>query len=190
MSLIKSLHIFAMLLLLASCGMEGDLNPSSADKRPTVTPGSIGWQVSQKAADFSAPDTRYGTFTLSDYLAGGMNASDAVVLYFTMWCPICMGHSDHIYYNILPQFQLRGKTTYLLVDYVSGSISATINAEAANGYKGSQFVTIADETGAIANTLHGSMGTTIVIDTNGIIQMNEDFRTGDNLIATLNRILP
>ena len=189
MSLIK-VALLCSFLLLASCGMEGDMNPSSADMRPTVTAGSIGWQVTQQAANFSAPETKGGTFTLSDYLAGGVNASDAVVFYFTMWCPICMGHTDHIYYNIMPQFQARGKTTYVLVDYVSGSIAATINAEAANGYKGSQFVTISDETGSISNTLHGSMGTTIVVDTNGIIQMNEDFRTGDNLIATLNRILP
>ncbi len=189
MSLIKSSFI-AMLLLLASCGMEGDLNPSSQDQRPAVIAGSIGFQVSQKAADFTAPDTRGGTFLLSDYLAGGAKASDAVVLYFTMWCPICMGHTDHIFYNIMPQFQLRGNTTYVLIDYVSGSITATQNAEAANGYAGSTFVTIADINQSILNQLQGTMGKTIVIDTNGIIQMNEDFRTGDNLIATLNKVLP
>ncbi len=190
MPLIKSIALSLLLLLLAACGMEGNLNPSSEDKRPTVVAGTVGSQVSQQAANFTAPDTKGGTFVLSDYLLGGAQASDAVVLYFTMWCPICMSHTDHIYQNILPQFQARGKTTYVLVDYVSGSLTATQVSETVNGYAGSQFVTIADINQSILNQLQGSMGKTIVIDSNGIIQMNEDFRTGANLISTLNSVLP
>ena len=166
------------------------LHPSGKDLRPTVVAGSIGPYVSQKAANFTAPNTTGGTFDLSDYLAGGANASDAVVLYFTMWCPICMGHTDHLFWNIIPQFTARGTTTYILVDYVSGSISSTTVSEMVNGYAGSIFTTIADENQSIMSQLQGAMGKTIVIDSNGIIQMNEDFRTGANLVTTLDRILP
>ncbi len=190
MSMIKVL-LYSALLTLTACGnMADDLNPSGDDLRPTVVANSIGSQPLQKAADFSAPATNNTTFKLSDHLAGGPFASDAVVLYFTMWCPICLSHTDHLLFNIIPQFQGRGTTTYVLVDYVSGSIASTTVSEAVNGYAGSVFTTIADENQNILTQLNGAMGKTIVLDAQGIIQMNEDFRTGDNLIHTLNRILP
>jgi len=184
-------YLLITMLMLASCGnMADDLNPSSDDLRPTVVANSIGSQPGQKAADFSAPATNNTTFKLSDYLAGGPFASDAIVLYFTMWCPICIPHTDNLLYNVIPQFQGRGTTTYVLVDYVSGSIASTTVSEAVNGYAGSIFTTIADENQSILTQLNGAMGKTIVIDTQGVIQMSEDFRTGDNLIKALNRILP
>ena len=191
MSSIKLSAIILAVSLLGACGnMADDLKPSGNDSRPAVTYGSTGNQVSQTVLDFSAPDTNNGTFVLSDHLAGGANASDAVVLYFTMWCPICMGHTDHLFFNIIPQFQTRGKTTYVLVDYVSGSISATIVSEAVNGYAGSIFTTIADENQSILTQLGGAMGKVVVIDGNGTIQMSEDFKTGANLVSTLDKILP
>jgi len=188
--MIKMLMLFAALTLSACGNMADDLNPSGNDLRPTVVANTIGAQPGQIAADFSAPATNGTTFKLSDYLAGGPFASDAVVLYFTMWCPICISHTDHLLYNIIPQFQARGKTTYVLVDYVSGSIASTTVSEAVNGYAGSVFTTIADENQSILTQLEGAMGKTIVIDSAGVIQMSEDFRTGDNLIQTLNRVLP
>ena len=187
---IKVLLLTALLTLSACGNTLDDLNPSSDDLRPTVIANSIGSQPGQKAADFFAPATDGTTFKLSDYLAGGTFSSDAVVFYFTMWCPICISHTDHLLFNIIPQFQGRGTTTYVLVDYVSGSIASTTVSEAVNGYAGSIFTTIADENQTILSQLNGAMGKTIVIDNNGIVQMNEDFRTGDNLIHTLNRILP
>ncbi len=191
MCMTKYSALLIPMLWLAACGnMADDLNPSGEDLRPGVTANSIGSQPSQKAADFSAPATNSTTFKLSDHLAGGAFPADAVVLYFTMWCPICIAHTDHMLYNIIPQFQGRGTVVYVLVDYVSGSIASTTVSEAVNGYAGSVFTTIADENQSILNQFHGAMGKTIVIDTNGIIQMNEDFRTGDALIQTLNRILP
>ncbi|MDX8387915.1 MAG: redoxin family protein [Ghiorsea sp.] len=191
MSLIKISTIILTCALLAACGnLSDDLIPSGNDLRAAVTSGSTGNQVSQTVSDFSASNTNNGTFVLADHLAGGTNASDAVVLYFTMWCPICMSHIDHLFFNIIPQFKARGKTTYVLVDYVSGSISATVVSEAVNGYAGSIFTTIADENQAILGQLGGAMGKVIVIDGNGIIQMSEDFKTGANLVSTLDKILP
>ena len=190
MSITKT-YMLAALLMLTACGSTfDDLAPSGEDLRPSVTANTVGSQPSQISADFSAPATNGTTFKLSDYLTGGAFASDAVVLYFTMWCPICISHTDHILYNIIPQFQTRGTTVYVLVDYVSGSIASTTVSEAVNGYAGSVFTTIADENQSLLNQFQGAMGKTIVIDKNGVIQMNEDFRTGDNLIQTLNTILP
>ncbi len=188
--LIQVLLCFALLTLTACGNMVDDLNPSGDDLRPTVVANSIGSQPLQKAADFAAPATNNTTFKLSDYLAGGPFAADAVVLYFTMWCPICLSHTDHLLFNIIPQFQGRGTTTYVLVDYVSGSIASTTVSEAVNGYAGSVFKTIADENQSILTQLNGAMGKTIVIDAQGVIQMNEDFKTGAKLISVLNNLLP
>ena len=191
MSTIKQLIMISLTLFLASCGdMADDLRPSGDDLRSAITANSTGAQVGQKSIDISAPNADGSTFVLSDYLAGGAKASDAVVLYFTMWCPICLSHTDHMLYNIVPQFQSRGKTTYVLVDYVSGSVAATKVSELVNGYAGSVFTSIADENQVILSQLQGAMGKVIVIDGNGIIQMSEDYKTGDNLSATLDKILP
>ncbi len=187
---IKVLLLTALLTLTACGNTLDDLNPSSDDLRPTVVANSSGSQPGQKAADFSAPATNGTTFKLSDYLAGGPFASDAIVLYFTMWCPICISHTDNLLYNVIPQFQGRGTTTYVLVDYVSGSIASTTVSEAVNGYAGSVFTTIADENQTILTQLNGSMGKTVVMDAQGIIRMNEDYRTGTKLIQTLQHILP
>lgn len=190
MFMIKAL-LLSSLLLLASCGnLADDLNPSGNDLRPTVVANTIGSQPSQIAADFSAPATNGTVFTLSDHLTGGAFASDAVVLYFTMWCPICISHTDNILFNIIPQFQGRGTTTYVLVDYVSGSITATTVSEAVNGYAGSVFKTIVDENQGLLNQFSAAMGKTVVIDKNGVIQMNEDYKTGTQLAAVLDRLLP
>lgn len=183
--------MLAALLMLTACGNTlDDLTPSGEDLRPAVTANTVGSQPTQIAADFSAPATNGTIFKLSDYLAGGAFSSDAVVLYFTMWCPICISHTDHLLFNIIPQFQGRGTVVYVLVDYVSGSIASTTVSEAVNGYAGSVFTSIADENQTILNQLNGAMGKTIVINNAGIIQMNEDFRTGDKLISVLNTILP
>ena len=191
MSMIKPFIMVSLTLLLSACGdMVDDLKPSGEDLRTTITANSTGSQVGQKSVDITAPNTDGTTFLLSDYLAGGTQASDAVVFYFTMWCPICLSHTDHMLYNVIPQFQSRGKTTYVLVDYVSGSIAATQVSESVNGYNGSVFTTIADENQAILSQLEGAMGKVIVIDGNGIIQMSEDYKTGANLSAALDKILP
>jgi len=193
MFMIKPYHysLLISLLWLTACGnMADDLNPSGNDLRPSIVANSIGNQPGQIAADFSAPATNSTTFKLSDHLAGGAFAADAVVLYFTMWCPICLSHTDHMLYTIIPQFQGRGTVVYVLVDYVSGSIASTTVSEAVNGYAGSVFTTIADEKQSILTQLNGAMGKTIVIDAQGVIQMSEDFKTGTKLTNVLNNILP
>ena len=186
--LASALGLFA-LLLLGGCEVTDDLSPSGEDKRPDVTAGSIGNYPGQVAADFTAKDSLNQDYTLSEHLAGGATPADAIVLYFTMWCPICLGHSDHMLYAVMPEFAARGNVEFLLVDYVSGSVAVTRAQELANGYSGS-FTTLADIDLALLEQFDAAMGTTIVIDATGTIKMNEDYKDGSKLSETLDALLP
>jgi peroxiredoxin len=179
-----------LLLLLGGCQIGDNLNPSGDDRRPDVTPGTIGYLPGQTAADFSVADSHGDTVTLSQHLAGGATPADAVVLYFTMWCPICLSHSDHLALTVAPQFATRGTVRYFLVDYVSGSVSATHSAEMINGYDGSVFATLADVDQAVYDQFHAAMGTVVVIDANGKILVNEDYRDGSPVMDVLDALLP
>ena len=194
MSYVKNLPQLLVLCLLVTglggCDMKDDLLPSSSDNTSTVIAGSIGNQPTQISADFTLKDIYNADFVLSDHLTGGSNPADVVVLYFTMWCPICTSHTDYIYTNVIPQFAGRGDVHYVLVDYVSGSVSATFAAAQANGYVTPQFDILADVNRAVLNQFDGAMGITVVIDNDGTILMNEDFRTGETLIDILDQQLP
>ncbi|MCW8831634.1 MAG: peroxiredoxin family protein [Gammaproteobacteria bacterium] len=194
MSCVKTLWQLLILTLLlvglSACDIKDDLLPSDDDERGTVESGSIGNMPGQIAADFTLKNIFNNDFVLSDHLAGGSDPADVVVLYFTMWCPICTSHTDHIYTNIIPQFSSRGTVVYALIDYVSGSVSATYNIAQANGYLTPKFDILADVDQAIYNQFNGAMGITIVIDSDGTILMNEDFRSGETLVEILDQQLP
>lgn len=190
-SLRRLLLLVALLPALAGCNdVTDDLLPSNSDERGAVVAGSIGFLPTQKAADFTVADSLGNTFTLSDHLAGGSAAVDAVVLYFTMWCPVCLSHSDHLYNVVRPQFSGRGNVVYALVDYVSGSVTATRLAALANGYAGSAFVTLADVDQGLLDQFNAAMATVVVIDSSGTILLNEDYRDGSPLVAALDQLLP
>ncbi len=186
----KWFSLVCLALLLGGCDVQDDLLPSGSDERPTVSIGTVGIEPGQIAADFTLSDSLGNPFTLSDQLAGGAQAADAVVLYFTMWCPICLGHSDHLLWEIEPRFRARGTVRYVLVDYVSGSVVATRSSEVANGYSGSIFTTLADSHQALFRQFDAAMGTTIVIAADGTIWMNEDYKDGSKLSAMLDGLLP
>jgi len=187
----STLFIILMGLALSACNdLTNDLLPSSSDKRATVIAGSTGNQPGQIAANFIIKDSLNNDFILADYLTGGSQPTDVVVLYFTMWCPVCLSHSDHIYNTVMPQFNARGNVIYGLVDYVSGSVSATRASEVANGYAGSDFIALSDIDQSLFNQLNGSMGVIIVIDNDGTILLNEDFRNGQALQTILDQQLP
>ena len=196
MSCVKTLRqlltLSLLLIGLSACDMKDDLLPSDDDDRGSVEPGSIGHLPGQVAADFTLKDIYGDDFVLSDYLVGGGGgkSADVVVLYFTMWCPICTSHTDYIYTNIIPQFANRGTIVYGLVDYVSGSVSATYAQASANGYLTPKFNILADVNQAVLNQFNGAMGITVVIDSDGTILMNEDFRAGETLIEILDQQLP
>lgn len=186
----KLLSAFLLSAALSACDIQDDLLPSDSDKRTSVVLGSVGSSPGQIAADFTVKDSLNNDFVLSDYLTGGSTPADIVVLYFTMWCPVCLSHTDHMYNTVLPQFSSRGTVVYGLVDYVSGSVSASRNEELANGYAGSAFTVLSDENLILMNQFNGGMGIVVIIDSDGTILLNEDYRNGSALIQTLDAQLP
>jgi alkyl hydroperoxide reductase subunit AhpC len=174
-----SCKIFVVLLFLVfSAGCGDNLFPSGEDKRPSVLAGSSGGDVSQKAPDFSVPDINDTPVTLTSSTSGKKGA----VFYFTMWCPICDTHMSSIRSSVAPLFP---DVSFFLVDYLTGSIAGAASSASSNGYTGGIFTTLADTNHTLTNIFRGTMGTTVVIDSTGIIRMNEDYRDGTNLRSTL-----
>lgn len=179
---LNKLILAVILLLITGCGsMKDDLLPSGADKRPAVQQGTTGPAVGQLAPDFVLSDTLGNTVTLSTILP----QQKAVVLYFTMWCPTCDSHMSHMRNSVIPQFPL---VKFYAIDYVSGSVAESRNAELSNGYGGSPFTVLADTTQKVLHEYQGTMGTTIVIDAGGVVNMNEDYKDGTRLEAILTTV--
>ena len=168
-----------LILALASCG--DNLVPDGNDKRPVAQPGTTGPGVSQNAPQFSVSDIDGNTVTLASALSG----KSAVVLYFTMWCPICDTHMSHLRTSIVPSFP---NVAVFLVDYVSGSVADARNAAVSSGYYGGGFNTLADNGSGLLQSYAATMGTTVVIDSSGVIKMSEDFKDGVKLQAVLSAL--
>jgi peroxiredoxin len=172
MSFVKHIALL-LVLLIAGCGdITDDLAPSGDDKRPEVVAGSPGHDVGQVGPDFTLSDTLRNLVTLSSELT----AADGVVLYFNMWCPICDSHMSHIRTDIAPDFP---SVDFLMVDYVTGSVSASRSAQLSNGY--TDFTVLADVDQSVLDQYHATMGTTVVIDSTGMVRMNEDYKDGVKL---------
>ena len=176
---ISGLLLVASLLLAACDGMMDDLIPSGEDKRPVVDTSIIGTQVGQITADFILQDTLYAYRSLHTELdAQGISG---VVLYFTMWCPICDSHASHMRANVMPNFP---NVQFFLVDYVTGSVANARTAQVNNGF--TNIDTLADVNQEVFNLYRASMGTTVVIGSaEKRVRMNEDYRDGVRLIETL-----
>ena len=167
---------------LAGCdGITDDLRPSGDDNRSNVEAGTSGTQVSQISPDFSVFDTLGSSRGLYDELG----ASTGVVLYFTMWCPICDTHMSHMRAQVMPDFPA---VQFFLVDFVSGSVESSRAAQISNKYE--DIETLVDSNQALLDLYNASMGTTVVIDSVGnIVRMNEDYKDSVKLTETL-RALP
>ncbi len=180
--LIKPIVLLATLLFvlfgLAGCGgITDDLVPSDEDKQPPVEEGTSGTEVGQISPDFFVQNTLDETRGLYDELS----TSTGVVLYFTMWCPICDTHASHMRAQVMPSFPT---VQFFLVDFVSGSVAASRTAQLDNGY--GDIETLADIDQKLFGLYKASMGTTVVIDSAGnIVRMNEDYKDGVKLIKTL-----
>jgi len=162
---------------LSGCqDLSDDLSPDGGDQRPEVAAGSAGSQVSQLAPLFTAVDSLGVTHTL----AGELATVDGVVLYFTMWCPTCDSHMSHIRSSLMVNFP---NVTFLIVDYVTGSMAVSRAAQLANGYAG--FTVLVDTALSLHKDFDGGMGVTVVIDSSGIVQFNEDYKDGVKVRATL-----
>jgi len=175
----KCLPACLLITLLSTAGCQGvtdDLTPSDNDERPSVESGTIGSQPTQLAPNFTAVDTLNNNHTLTDELA----LTDGVVLYFTMWCPICDSHKSHIRSQLIPEFP---NVRFLVIDYVTNSVTSSRAAQLANGYAG--LTVLSDSNQALHDTFKGSMGITVVIDSSGTVQLNEYYKDGRKLRATL-----
>lgn len=173
-NIFRAILLVAVLLMLAACG--DNLFPSGEDKRPAVISGSTGPAPGQKAADFTVSDSSGVSVSLTAALA----SRKGIVLYFTMWCPICDSHMSNMRERI-PAFPDVG---FYAVDYVSGSVADAGISAAANGFAGS-FHILADTNRLLLSNLQATMGTTVVIDSSGSVRMNEDYRDGSRLAAVL-----
>lgn len=171
--------LFGLFLLLLIAGCQDDLNPSGDDKRPTVETGIIGNQVGQIAPDFTVESTINSAHTLSSE----WQTHEAVVLYFTMWCPICDEHMSHLRATYLSNYP---NVQFLLVDYVNGSVNSSRSAQFASGYGAMTVLVDIDKT--IEKLYDGTMGTTIVVDSIGIVRMNQSYSDGSKLGQVLGEL--
>jgi peroxiredoxin len=165
----------ALLFSLQGCG--NNLVPDGSDKR-LQTPGSVG----QNAPVFSISDVDGNIVTLPAALSG----KSGIVLYFTMWCSICDVHMDHIRSVDMPAFPNVG---FYLVDYVSVSVADARTAALSDGFYGTAGLTVLAGFGnAVVTDYDATMGTTVVIDSSGVIRMNEDFKDGARLQSVLSAL--
>lgn len=185
MFFISKLQMIALLvftLCLTACGE--NLLPSDSDKRSSVVAGSEGHLPTQKARDFTIPRTDEQDVTLSNYLAGGSDAADAVLIYFTMWCSTCAAHTSDIVSTIKPLFADKD-VHFLIVDYVSGSLADTTIEKENNISDSWGLEVLSDFQNTVKDQLHGGMGVTVVIDGDGTILYNQDYGNGLKVIEAL-----
>jgi len=169
------------MLLSGACGeLLDDLNPSGDDKRSVYDAGTTGPYVGQTAPEFTVPDSLGVPVTLSSQLA----VADAVVLYFTMWCPICEVHMSHLRQHVVGSYPT---VSFFLVDFVSGSVSKSRLAQVSYGY--TDFTVLADADVAVMDAYNGGMGITALIGSDGVIRLNEDYKDGFRLKEALDALL-
>jgi len=159
-------------VLLSAC--QEDLLPSNdpLENTNTIKQGSIVEDLSYTLSDGSQK-----TFSSE------LSMHDAVVIYFTMWCPVCDSHMSHIRNELVPEYT---NVKFILLDYVSGSIAYTLDAQQANGYL--DFDVIADYNNQLEEYFNGTMATTVVIDKNFIVKFKGLFKTTSDIKATLDSL--
>lgn len=171
MRLIKLLPLIATLSLLTGC-LE-DLNPDSTDLRSEE---DLAPKVS---GDFSATTSLNDSMNLADELL----INDAIVLYFTMWCPLCDSHMSHIQNDVMGNYP---NVQFYMVDYVSGNVSQSRSSQVANGFGSLQL--LVDNNQSLLNQYTATMASVIVIDDQNQILLNEDYKNGARLIDALDNL--
>lgn len=161
------------IFLLAAC--QEDLLPSN-DQLPMTSLSEVG-----SALEFDL------SFTLNTGETESLNQQleehDLLVLYFTMWCPTCQNHAASLRQDFVNQYP---NTKFMLIDYVSSSVNNSRQTQIASS--AADFIVVSDYNGKLKSRLNGTMATTIVIDKNLVIQMNETFKDGSRLADVLNQL--
>ena len=168
---IKLISLVITSWLLTAC-LE-DLNPESKDLRSDNEKGPL------YSDNFTAIDTLNNSISLSDELL----SHDAVVLYFTMWCPLCDSHMSHIRRQLIDQYS---NVRFLMVDYVSANVSQSRSSQRANGFD--DLTLLVDNQQALLNIYSATMASVIVINDQNLILLNEDYKNGSRLIETLDNL--
>ena len=170
------MRIFTLLAILTGIAGCSNLLPDGSDLR-SQNGSSHGFAVGQTAPEFSLTDSDGNTVTLSQALSG----KSAVVIYFTMWCSICTGHSDELLSTMLPAY---GSAKFLLVDYVSASPAEAKLMKDFSGYGAAGFTVLSDSGQNLLNSYGGTMATTVIIDSTKKIRLNESYKK-DRILAIL-----
>ncbi len=144
-----------------------NLLPDDADLRGQ-NPGNI-LAVGQQAPEFSLPVTDGSTLTLASGLAG----KNGLVIYFTMWCPVCTSHTDEVVQAIVPAYP---NARYVMVDYVSSSINEAATLKTYGGYDSTGIVVALDGSQSLMNSYGATMAFVVIIDSTGKIRMNEVYK--------------
>ncbi len=168
---IKLIGLLISSLFLTAC-IE-DLNPESKDLRTISELGPIPSQ------NFTAVTTQNIPVSLEDELLN----NDAVVLYFTMWCPLCDSHMSHMRSRLISNYT---NVRFFMVDYVSGNISQSRSSQLANGF--GDLTLLVDNQQSLLNSYNATMASVIVINAENTILLNEDYKNGSRLIETLDNL--
>jgi len=170
----KSWILGLMVLGLVGCkGAVDDLKPSGSDRRSIAVES-----VAAAPSQLTLKTTTGASRTLPDLAVGKRGA----VFYFTMWCPICASHTDHLIDHIIPQHPA---LDYYLIDYVSGDVAGAKNSQDASGYGGAPFEVLVDENQQALNAFQGGMAVVVVLDPTGKVVFNEEYKDGVKLSALL-----
>ena len=170
MSYVNRLRLqnFSFLVILTSSLMQcSNLLPDDDDLRSKNASGIL--TVGQTAPEFALPTSDGGTLTLASSLAG----KNGVVIYFTMWCPVCTSHTDEVVQAIMPSFP---NARYVFVDYVSSSIGEAAMLKSYGGYDPAGIVVALDKTQSFMNSYGATMAYVVIIDSTGKIRMNEVYK--------------
>ncbi len=161
----KTLLLLGVIFLL---GCQEDLMPESKNTNITHEPFII--------SDFTAKLNTQQEYSLSDALTH----HDGIVLYFTMWCPVCDNHMQLLRSDFVTQYS---DIDFVFVDYVSGSAANSRATQLNSGY--SDFNVISDVDDFLEETLQGSMGSIILIDKNFTVVFSEVFKNHMDLAEAI-----
>ena len=165
---LKRLRKIYPVLLMALWSIHcSNLLPDSRDLRGQ-NPGNI-LAVGQAAPNFALPVTDGSTLTL----ASGLSGKNGLVIYFTMWCPVCTSHTDEVVQAIMPTYP---DARYVMVDYVSSGIGEAATLKTYGGYDSTGIVVALDKSQSFMNSYGATMAYVVIIDSTGKIRMNEVYK--------------